>query len=130
MFIESHFPSDIIQMAGRIRSGTENLYIITDAKQFNTEVDAIDVYFTQENIVNDEGDPSKPYSCGDANSHLSFLCLDNEITDLLFNKKAERTIYADYKDTLGKYVDYIQNRFPYVRYSFIDNRYLFCATKR
>jgi len=125
MFIESHVPSDIMQMAGRVRAGLENLYIITDAKQFNTEVDAVDVYFTQENIVNDKGDTSKPYSCGDANSHLYFLCLDNDITDLLFNKKAERTIYADYKDTLGKYVDYIEKRFPYVRYSFIDNRFKF-----
>ena len=51
MFVETHLLYDIVQMAGRIRSGMENLYIITDTEQFNYGGNFTDILFSKKIMV-------------------------------------------------------------------------------
>ena len=51
MFVESHLLYDIVQMAGRVRSGVENLFIITDSDSFNSGVNVTDVMFSKKIMV-------------------------------------------------------------------------------
>lgn len=127
MFVESHFSSDIIQMAGRMRNGLEKLFIVTDAKQLCNGVDAVDVEFTLDRIVK-EGE--SPEACGEANGYLLTLCEKHTVTDLAFRKDRDWTIHTKYKDSIGEYIDYIESRFPYVQYSYIDNCFKFYTQKR
>ncbi|MBR5559505.1 MAG: DEAD/DEAH box helicase family protein [Oscillospiraceae bacterium] len=128
MFVESHFSGDIIQMAGRVRYGVENLYIVTDAKQLCNGPDFIDIGFTTDRIVKNE-EERNPDVCGEANSYLRYFCENNKITNLVFNRNSGWNIHSRYGDTLGKYIEYIESRFHYMRYSYFDNRFKFYRQK-
>ena len=47
MFVETHLMYDAVQMAGRVRSGIDNLYIISNAAQFGCENRLTDILFSK-----------------------------------------------------------------------------------
>lgn len=90
MFVESHFSADIIQMAGRIRAGVEQLYIICDAKQLCTGVDATAVDFTTNGIVPVHA-ASNDKSQGYANEHYLQVCAERKVEEIPFNSASKLT---------------------------------------
>lgn len=125
MFVESHFSADIIQMAGRIRAGVEQLYIICDAKQLCTGVDAIAVDFTTNGIVPVHA-ASNDKSQGYANEHYLQVCAERKVEEIPFNSASKLTTYG----VVDSYIDYVHKTFPYVRYSYIQNKFAFYEQRR
>lgn len=126
VFVESHFDCDIIQMAGRVRNGLQNLYIISDSEQHHQSPDLLDVDFTKKVLV-------KPDDCveslDEANRFLEKLCKDNGISDFAFCPDSVHTAFADYPHTIGTYINYIESRFAYVRYNYFKNCFCFYRLK-
>lgn len=124
MFVESHFSDDVIQMAGRLRVGAENLYIIADTKQLCTGANLTAVDFAAKGIA-----PLQDKFCeanqGYANKYLSMMYGVGKTADIPFNLKAEDNAYTAY----GSYINYIHETFPYVRYSYILNRFVLYKQK-
>ena len=125
MFVESHFSADIIQMAGRIRAGVEQLYIICDAKQLCTGVDATAVDFTTNGIVPVHA-ASNDKSQGYANEHYLQVCAERKVEEIPFNSASKLTTYG----IVDSYIDYVHKTFPYVRYSYIQNEFAFYEQRR
>ena len=124
LFVETHFSSDVIQMVGRVREGVEFLYIVSDAEQLCKGEDHMDSSFTKRYILDD------PETYGDANRHLVDVCKQNKAEEIPFNAKAEYNAFGkEYKKTIGAYIDYIEDKFDYVRYSSIDNCFKFYQQK-
>lgn len=68
MFVETHNMDDIIQMAGRVRSGLHYLYIIADAKQFHIPFSEHEIGISKEIACSSET------VCGGINTYLQKLC--------------------------------------------------------
>lgn len=120
LFVESHFSDDVIQMAGRIRAGVENLYIISDTEQLCKGPDFLAADFTSKGIAplrTAFRDDNKGY----ANEYLLTVCGDT----IPFHRNAEKLAYK----TCGSYIDYIHKTFPYARYSYILNQFVFYQQK-
>lgn len=124
LFVETHFSSDVIQMVGRVREGVEFLYIVSDAEQLCKGEDHMDSDFTKRYILDDVE------TYGDANRHLLEVCKQNKAEEIFFNAQAEHNTFGNkYKETVGAYIKYVEKKFPYARYSFIDNCFKFYQQK-
>ena len=106
MFVETHLLYDIVQMAGRVRSGIENLYIITDSDQFKYGGNFTDINFSKKIMVTN---PDVTTSDDEANKYLSSEYLSNE-------KQIDKN-YEERKKNLLYYIKYIEERFDYIRYN-------------
>ena len=51
MFVETHLMYDVVQMAGRVRKGIDNLYIISNAEQHDHSCDVTDILFSKRVMV-------------------------------------------------------------------------------
>lgn len=106
MFVETHLLYDIVQMAGRVRSGIKNLYIITDTDQFKYGGNFTDILFSKKiMVVNSDFSNSDD----EANQYL--------ISEYLSNEKELDKNYEERKKNLLYYIKYIEDRFSYVRYN-------------
>lgn len=118
MFVETHLFYDIVQMAGRVRSGIENLYIITDTYQFKYGGNFTDILFSKKTMVVN-ADISN--SDDEANKYL--------ISEYLSNEKELDKNYEERKKNLLHYIKYIEDRFAYVRYNVFRQRFEYFRIK-
>lgn len=118
MFVETHLMYDVVQMAGRVRSGIDNLFIITNAEQFNNGNNLTDILFTKRILV-----ANRDYanSEDDVNHYLISTYLTNE-------KEIDKT-YEDRQIDLMHFVKYIETRFSYVRYNVFEQKFEFFQAK-
>lgn len=118
MFVETHLMYDVVQMAGRVRSGIDNLFIITNAEQFNYGNNLTDILFTKRILV-----ANRDYanSEDDVNHYLISTYLTNE-------KEIDKT-YEDRQIDLMHFVKYIETRFSYVRYNVFEQKFEFFQAK-
>ena len=120
LYVESHIQSDIIQMAGRIRTGVEHMYVIVDAQDNHAAEWKYLAEFSRTYLVTSVNAAG---SIDDAcNAMLETICLDNEYTGLFNQKDAKVTAYQkkgckDVRDC----IDFFHEDKPHVRYSYIDN---------
>ena len=125
MFVESHFSDDVVQMAGRLRVGVENLYIISDKDQMGKGASAIAVDFTSKGIappLEEFSDKNQGY----ANEYLLALCKGRKNAESIpFNTESEHKA----NDYVSEYIEYIHDVFPYARYSYLLNRFVYYKQK-
>ena len=124
LYIESHIRSDVIQMAGRIRSGVENMYIITDTSVHSMVEWEHEADFCLAQIAGTA--KKKEDVCGAANEYLDVLCQRYGIEGLYrAGTMAETTAFAKGNEQIATYIKYIHDKFPYVRYSYLRNVFQF-----
>jgi hypothetical protein len=111
MFVETHLMYDIVQMAGRVRAGIDNLYIISNTDQYRYNGLGTDRLFTKKVMVANKDTDSND----EANKYLTSAYLTNE---------AEiAKSYEDRKNNIMHYIKYIEDRFDYVRYSVFKQKF-------
>lgn len=118
MFVETHLMYDAVQMAGRVRAGIDNFYIISSAEQYSYENTLTDRLFSKKIMV--------------ANEH--WINSDDEANKYLINEyfnKAEEKKWEDEErlNYIRKYVNYIESRFSYVRYNVFKQKFEFFYQK-
>lgn len=118
MFVETHLMYDAVQMAGRVRSGIDTLYIISNAWQFDSKANLTDILFSKRVMVaNRDYSDSKD----EANTYLASTYPEIETHSC-----------AEHEDRLQKikfYVKYIESRFDYVRYNVFTRKFEFFYIK-
>lgn len=126
LYVESHIQSDIIQMAGRIRDGVEHMYIILDSQDNHSPEWRNEADFCREELATScDSNGSTWDSCND---YLEKLCIRNNINKLYnCSHDAENTVFDRAKRCapIAEYVKYIHDKFPYIRYSYLDNVFRF-----
>lgn len=118
MFVETHLMYDAVQMAGRVRAGIDNFYIISSAEQYSYENTLTDRLFSKKIMV--------------ANEH--WINSDDEANKYLINEyfnKAEEKKWKDEErlNNIRKYINYIESRFSYVRYNVFKQKFEFFYQK-
>lgn len=118
MFVETHLMYDAVQMAGRVRAGIDNFYIISNAEQYSYENTLTDRLFSKKIMV--------------ANEH--WINSDDEANKYLINEcfnKAEEKKWKDEErlNNIRKYINYIESRFSYVRYNVFKQKFEFFYQK-
>lgn len=111
MFVETHNEVDVIQMAGRLRNPIETLYIITDSTPH----------------IDMEDSNEQPFSKGSAvidtiNRYFNTLCKENDID--LKDPDCFRPVICKV-EALGKFIDFIHNKFPYIRYDYFTDTFVY-----
>ena len=117
MFVETHLMYDAVQMAGRVRVGLENLYIISDAEPINNYGNPVDIPFSKEILVKNKDSENS------ADEVNKFLIKYLESIKKTTPEKDER------RRRIMNYVNYIEEKFPYVRYNVFKDEFEFFHTK-
>lgn len=100
MIVESHNATEVIQMAGRVRSGVEDLYIVVDALKHATDYGREDIERKIADIL------VNPANRRDRKSPINALL-----------KKVP-------EGELQKIIDTVEAKTPYLRYSYLDKCFL------
>lgn len=116
MIVEAHNQSDVVQMAGRVRYGTDELYIVLDAKQFELTSWKLESNFAATEIAFKDT-ATKEYS-GAANDYFKAICRKSGLS-VFNNKQAGDNVYT-HKE-LKAYIEYIEKTFDFVRFNFFRN---------
>ena len=116
MFVETHLMYDAVQMAGRVRTGVENFYIISNADQFEYCNNLTDILFSKKIMVENA---DYAHSDDEANKYL--------ISEYLQTPDTTPTEGDICK--IKSYVEYIENRFAYIRYNVFRQRFEFFYQK-
>ena len=119
MYVESHIFSDIAQMAGRVREGINNLYVIVDAEPFENDESKYEELFSAEKIAMQHDNQV----LGAANEYFEALCKRLGLDELYLKRETISTVMSQME--LKEYVDFIHEKFPYIRYSYFDNYFKF-----
>lgn len=112
MFVEAHNEVDVIQMVGRLRNPIETLYIIVDSAPHHDMESRYEKKLTK----SDAFIPA-------INAYYQSMCQDQGI-DLhdpedIFRKPAHGI------EGLGDFIDYIHGKFPYIRYDYFMDEFVF-----
>ncbi len=127
MIIETHNQTDIVQMAGRVRKGIKCVFIVTNSEGYDDKEYEKLALFTKSKIA----DYNLNY-VGVANEFYRQLCIDNDFDDLYSNSKSDITLHKQKKkasNDLTGFINYIHLTFPYVKYSYIYNAFMFYKLK-
>lgn len=127
MIIETHNQIDIAQMAGRVRDGIDFIFIVKNSNGYNDKEYEKLAQFTESYIANFDNN-----YIGVANDFYNQLCKENGLADLYCNSKSDITLHTLKKKTaksLNEFINYIHNTFPYVRYSYINNAFMYYKLK-
>lgn len=116
MIVEAHNQSDVVQMAGRVRYGIDELYIVLDAKQFELTSWKLESNFAATEIAFKDT-ATKEYS-GAANDYFKAICRKSGLS-VFNNKQAGDNVYT-HKE-LKAYIEYIEKTFDFVRFNFFRN---------
>ena len=108
MIVEAHNQSDVVQMAGRVRYGIDELYIVLDAKQFELTSWKLESNFAATEIAF-KNTATREYS-GAANDYLKEICRKSGLP-VFNNKQAEDNVYT-HKE-LKAYIEYIEKTFDF-----------------
>lgn len=131
IFIESHNFSDIIQMAGRVRHGAENLYIIVDPPGHKKDLFPEDRFRSKRYLAPDarkistESDLSKWAD----NAFLKDICEAQKIPDFYCNRSPSDLPYRKEGNVIRRYIDHIHSREDYVRYDYFRNHFCYYYLK-
>lgn len=127
VFVEIHNYSDIKQMAGRIRHGAENLYIIVDAPGHKKELFPEDCVRTRLYLapdvrkIDDQTDLTKWAD----NAFLKDLCDKKRIWDFLGNRTPSDLPYREKGHAVQRYIEQIHQTEKYVRYDYFRNHFCY-----
>lgn len=126
MIIETHNQTDIVQMAGRVRNGIDYVFIVNNSDGYDDKEYEKLAQFTEGYIANFDNN-----YVGVANDFYYQLCKENGLMDLYCNCKSNITLHTLKKSikSLNKFINYIHNTFPYVRYNYINNAFMFYKLK-
>ncbi len=121
VYVEAHNRSDIIQMAGRVRAGVENLFVITDASGFQSKSKAqeVDRRFSWDYMlaqVDDEAD-----ALDRVNEFLVQLCKECQLENFYNSRDADASINSKGAEKVKAFVELVHDRFPYIRYDYLLN---------
>lgn len=113
VFVESHHMSDIIQMAGRVRRGAENLYIIVDSCGHSNND------YPYENVLaNDEFAPDAHQilegTCsvqdGAINRHLLKVCKAKGFSNFFANRDSDFRPFHGKQNIIREFIKYVHDR--------------------
>ena len=126
VYIESHCLTDIRQMAGRIRSGVEHLYIITDAKPIFSPESFFESDYDKDMCCKYLVDENGKLHCDKAlDAQLRHFCQQNFVSGLVGNADSLIRAYDDKHSKIGQYIDYIKKIHPYVQYDYFLNGFFY-----
>lgn len=113
MFVEAHSHVDVVQMAGRIREGAETLYITLDSTGFHDTDDHYEAPFSEaeETLVA-------------VNTFYMNLCKE------IGYDPQERISDPKAKDERDNFIDFIHQKFPYIRFDYFTNNFVFYPERR
>ena len=126
VFVESHNISDIKQMAGRIRHGAENLYIIVDS-QGHKDTDYPHEYLLSRDEYApsvqriDKGKQSPEF--GSCNRHLKKICDQNGYSDFFANRESGLCPTHNEHNVISKMITRFQVTMPYVQFDYFRNHF-------
>lgn len=110
IFCESHIASDIIQFAGRVRTGLETLYIVKDAEQNNNyKLKEIDYKFCRDNGLE---------ACNEYLKNIE-ATVDDMLQDNFDNVMSK----TNTNKKVNEFVDFVESRLAYIRYNHIENMF-------
>ena len=114
MIIETHNRSDAIQMAGRVRSGVKNLYIVVDASPYPVDYYREDIEQKIARIQIWGSTQADDPPIKDAEGHIDKRCypLNHMLNDIP-------------KDQVQKFIDLVEDKFPYIKYSYLYGSFMF-----
>jgi len=111
MFVEAHNEIDIIQMAGRLRNPIQTLYVIADSTPHSDMEDSNERPFSKD-----------ANTLKTINSYFRSLCKEHEV-ELEATDCIRPVIYK--VEALGKFIDFIHNKFPYIRYDYFTDTFVY-----
>lgn len=111
MFVEAHNELDVIQMAGRLRNPIQTLYVIVNSTPHTDAEDHNEKPFSKDTVVLDA-----------VNTHFHELCHDNNVD--LEDPDCFRPVIHKV-EPLGKFIDFIHNKFPYIRYDYFVDKFVY-----
>lgn len=129
VFVENHNISDIIQIAGRVRHGAENLYIIVDSVGHTEEPYLYESILSKEHFapdvrfLDDKTDPAQ----WDFNEYLKKLSKTWGF-DIYANPKSDFLPYHGKKNHVRNLIDCAQ-KMEYVRFDYFRNYFCYYYLK-
>lgn len=126
MYIESHNGSDIVQMAGRLRDGVNNLYIIVDSKSNWKEPWKYEGYFTKTMMTGNKRKKDKTEendNCGALNEFLIKMFEKFKVENIYGNKNSIYTVHDYFYREISDYIDYAKEQFPCAQYNYFNNKF-------
>ena len=124
MYVESHDRNDVIQMAGRIRKGVDTLYIVIDSQGYPDDSWRGVADFAKKKMAYQDKNGCR---AGAINEYYKELCQKMGQKNLFDNPDSEVIAYE--VEALGKFIDYIHETFPFVRYNYFRNVFEFYKIK-
>lgn len=129
LYVESHNRSDVVQMAGRIRSGVEHMYVIVDASGHYDKEWKNEYWFSRCMSKGFPADEEMPGVL--ANDFLKALCKRTGVHTLEPDEDGwMQTAYACGCEEIPRYIEYIHEKFPYIRYSYVFNKFRFYGLRK
>ena len=130
VFVEVHNISDIKQMSGRVRHGTENLYIIVDSLGHGEEPYRYECVLSKEHFAPDtrhldsKTDPAQ----WSLNEHLQKLCKTDGISDFYANRNSDFLPYHGKKNQVRELINWAQ-KMEYVHFDYFRNYFCYYYLK-
>lgn len=126
VYVESHCLTDIRQMAGRIRRGAEHLYVITDSAGY-TNSEVYRERFFDKNLCTLKmwDDSSKPTEIHPLDEVLNIHCRQFGVRGLVGNKNSSIRAYNKDHPEIGKFIDSIKYKLPYIEYDYFTNQFCY-----
>ena len=130
VFVESHNISDIKQMAGRVRHGAENLYIIVDSVGHTEEPYLFENVLSKEHFapdvrfLDDSADPAQ----WDFNEHLKKLCKTQGFRNFYTNRNSDFRPYHGKKNLVRNLIE-CAHKMEYVRFDYFRNYFCYYYLK-
>ena len=124
VYIESHSMTDIGQMAGRLRHGAENVYIILDSQGHPPSEARFDAFFAEhvcQHKLEEENQPPKE------------LHLLDDMLQQIRRRAAEKAqvcspavspcAFVDELPEVKEFIDYVLGKSPYLRYDYFTGTF-------
>lgn len=117
-------------MAGRVRHGTENLYIIVDSCGYSKEDYKHESRLSRDYLAPDVRKITSETDLTQwaVNAHLQDLC-NAQRPDFFANRDSEFLPYHDKETDIGSYISFVQNNLNYVRFDHFRNHFSFYYLK-
>lgn len=121
MYIESHLPCDVVQMAARVRSGVKDLYIIVDSACHPSKLSTQDAY--EDEAIVREGALYNVYK-NTFYPYYKLAPLCHQHGD------AQHAVCQNQYSPIAAKIAHTEARYPFIRYSYFDNDFHFYEARR
>lgn len=132
VFVESHNMSDIIQMAGRVRHGAENLYIIVNSCGYSDDDYPYEDELAIDELAPDARDILKGKSSvqdGSFNRHLLKLCNTRGFQNFFANRISDFCPFRGKQNLIRQYIKRVHDMTDFVRFDHFCNHFCFYYLK-